>query len=224
MKGNQMIATKYKAAIISLSSAAVIAAPVSVSAHSGNWQSNGWEGHHDWKIQKCERLQAKLSDPHMFDLNDWSSRKHFQHTINKVNNLGCETQGTIVDFLAGNPQFSTLVTAVQAAGLVDTLSGGEYTVFAPTNAAFSALPAGTLDAVLADKALLTDILTYHVVAGSVDAATAKTLTTATMANGKSVTVRTEGRKLFINDSRVVLYDVRTTNGIVHVIDSVLLPQ
>lgn len=217
--------SKLKAAAISVTATAAMLAPASVSAHSGNWHSNGWDGHNDWAAKKCERLQAKLSTAQAeYELSDRYSRRHWQHTINKANDKGCEATGTIVDFLAGSPQFSTLVTAVQAAGLGETLSGGEFTVFAPTNEAFAKLPAGTLDAVLADKAMLTDILTYHAVSGSVDAATAKTLSTATMANGKNVTIRTEGKKLYINDSRVVLYDVMTTNGIVHVIDSVLLPQ
>jgi uncharacterized surface protein with fasciclin (FAS1) repeats len=224
LKEKSMIATKIKLAAVSVGSSVMLLAPVSASAHSWDWHGHQKHGHTDRIAAKCERLNNKLSSAQAsYDLTDKSSRRHWQHTLNKANNHDCQTHGTIVDFLAGSPQFSTLVTAVQAAGLAETLSGGEFTVFAPTNAAFAALPAGTLDTVLADKALLTDILTYHAVAGSVDAATAKTLTTATMVNGKSVSIKSEGRKLYINDSRVVLYDVRTSNGIVHVIDSVLLP-
>lgn len=217
--------TQFKAIAISITAAAAMLMPASVSAHDGNWNSNGWEHGHDWRAAKCERIAQKLSSAQAeYDLSEHHERRHWQKLINKASRNDCQAQGTIVDFLAGSPQFSTLVTAVTEAGLVETLQSGEFTVFAPTNAAFAQLPAGTLEAVLADKALLTDILTYHAVAGSVDAGTAKTLTSATMVNGKSVTIRTEGKKLYINDSRVVLADVKTSNGIVHVIDSVLLPQ
>ena len=213
-----MKVSRLSLGIAGLSAVSLLVLPGSASAHS--WES----GSMDWQTKKCARIQDKLAAAQSdYDLSDRQERRHWQRLINKSSRHDCQVNGTIVDFLAGSSQFSTLVTAVQAAGLVDTLNSGEYTVFAPTNHAFAALPAGTLDAVLADKALLTNILTYHVVPGSVDAATARSLTTATMANGKTVTIRSEGRKLYINDSRVVLYDVQTTNGIVHVIDAVLLP-
>jgi uncharacterized surface protein with fasciclin (FAS1) repeats len=132
----------------------------------------------------------------------------------------------IVDTAVAAGTFSTLVKAVTAAGLVDTLKGaGPFTVFAPTDAAFAKLPAGTLEAVLADKAKLTAILTYHVVAGKVMAQDVVGL------NGKSVnTVQggmvkvdtTSGVK--INDANVVQADVNTSNGVIHVIDTVLLPS
>ncbi len=217
-------------AAIGLSTAAIIGMPASAAAHS-NWHDysdrHDWRqsSSHDWQADKCAHLSGKLANAQAnYDPANKQERRHWQKLVNKSVKHDCAVNGTIVDYLAGSSQFSTLVTAVTEAGLVETLQGGEYTVFAPTNAAFAALPAGTLEAVLADKAVLTDILTYHVVAGSVDAGTAKTLTTATMANGKTVSIRTEGKKLFVNDSRVVLYDIQTTNGIIHVIDTVLLPQ
>lgn len=224
---------RLQIAIIGLSTAGVLLMPSAAAAHSNwhdysdrhEWRQDASQHDGDWRADKCEHLSGKMAHAKAgYDVSDKDQRRHWQKIINKSAKHDCAAQGTIVDFLAGSPQFSTLVTAVTEAGLVDTLSTGEYTVFAPTNAAFAALPAGTLEAVLADKALLTDILTYHVVAGSVDASTAKTLTSATMANGKTVSIRTEGKKLFVNDSRVVLYDVMTTNGLVHVIDAVLLPQ
>jgi hypothetical protein len=113
---------------------------------------------------------------------------------------------------------------VVAAGLVETLSGeGPFTVFAPTDAAFAALPAGTLDAVLADIDLLTAILTYHVVGGtalSTDLADGQVVTTL---NGADVTVTINAEGVFINDAQVVLADLLADNGVVHVIDAVLLP-
>jgi len=130
----------------------------------------------------------------------------------------------IVETAVGNPDFSTLVTALQTAGLVDTLSGeGPFTVFAPTNAAFDKLPAGTLDSLLADPAALRDILTYHVVSGNVKAADVVKLTTATTVNGKSVNITVNGNTVKINDATVTTTDIATRNGTIHVIDTVLLP-
>jgi len=131
----------------------------------------------------------------------------------------------IVDTAVAAGSFNTLVKAVQAAGLVDTLKGpGPFTVFAPTDEAFAKLPAGTLDAVLADKAKLTAILTYHVVAGKVMAADVVGM------NGKSVKT-VQGGELTIDTSNgvkvgsasVIKTDIETDNGVIHVIDSVLLP-
>ena len=133
----------------------------------------------------------------------------------------------IVDIAAANPDFSTLVAAVSAAGLVDTLKGdGPFTVFAPTNAAFAALPAGTVESLLLpeNKAKLVAILTYHVVPGAVtsDQLVGKRMDVATV-NGQ--TVHIDGRKgVKVNKSTVTTADIAASNGIIHVIDKVLLPK
>ena len=129
----------------------------------------------------------------------------------------------IIETAIDNPMFSTLVTAVKAAGLVDTLSGtGPFTVFAPTNDAFAKIPAETLKAVLADKDKLTSILTYHVVAGKVMAADVAGMTEASTVEGKSVKIdASDGVK--INDSKVTQADIECSNGVIHVIDTVLMP-
>ena len=131
---------------------------------------------------------------------------------------------TIVDIAAGNDDFSTLVTAVTAAGLVDVLSGeGPFTVFAPTNAAFAALPAGALDAVLADADLLTAVLTYHVVAGDVRAADVVTLSKARTVQGEWLAV-SAADGVMVDSANVVATDIVADNGVIHVVDSVLLPK
>jgi uncharacterized surface protein with fasciclin (FAS1) repeats len=119
--------------------------------------------------------------------------------------------------------FSTLATALTAAGLIETLSGeGPFTVFAPTDEAFAKIPAETLTAVFADKDKLTAILTYHVVAGKVLAADVVKLDKATTLQGTDVTIdASNGVK--INDATVVTADVEATNGVIHVIDTVLMP-
>jgi uncharacterized surface protein with fasciclin (FAS1) repeats len=128
---------------------------------------------------------------------------------------------------SNNPALSTLVTAVTEAGLVDTLNGeGPFTIFAPANAAFEAIPADTLNAVLADQAQLTDILTYHVIAGEmmssqdlIDAGSAETV------QGGELTFSEEGGSLMVNDSATgVCIDVPTANATVHIIDTVLMPS
>ncbi|HSP08498.1 MAG TPA: fasciclin domain-containing protein [Candidatus Dormibacteraeota bacterium] len=136
----------------------------------------------------------------------------------------------IVQIASGNADFSTLVTAVKAAGLVDTLSGaGPFTVFAPTNEAFSALPAGTLDSLLKpeNKATLTSILTYHVVPGSVFAKDVTAGSVMTV-NGAKFTISIDNGSVFImdgkgNKAKIVKTDIAATNGVIHVIDAVLLP-
>ncbi len=134
--------------------------------------------------------------------------------------------GTIVEVAAGNPDFSTLVAAVKAAGLVDTLSSkGPFTVFAPTNAAFAKLPAGTVESLLLpeNKDKLTAILTYHVVAGKVTAAQVVKLKTANTVNGKAVTIATGKNGVTVNNAKVNGTDVMASNGVIHVIDTVLIP-
>ncbi len=120
--------------------------------------------------------------------------------------------------------FSTLLAAVEAAGLTSTLkSDGPFTVFAPTDAAFAALPAGTLDALLADPAALASILTYHVVAGEVTSDQVANLSSATTVNGADIAISVAGANVMVNDANVVAVDVRATNGVIHVIDKVILP-
>jgi len=136
-----------------------------------------------------------------------------------------QQSNTIVDVAAGNPDFSTLVTAVKAAGLVDTLSGeGPFTVFAPTNEAFAALGQDTINSVLANKELLTSILTYHVVAGQVMAADVVKLTSAKTVQGADIKITVKDGKVYLNDTiQVVTTDIQASNGIIHVIDGILMP-
>jgi len=132
----------------------------------------------------------------------------------------------IVDTAASAGNFSTLVTAIKAAGLVDTLKGsGPFTVFAPTDEAFAKLPKGTLEDLLKpeNKEKLASILTYHVVPGKVSAAEVVKLNSAKTVNGKSVHIRTKHRDVLVNSSEVIKTDIDCTNGIIHVIDTVLMP-
>ena len=140
---------------------------------------------------------------------------------------GSAQQQTVVDIAAGNPDFSTLVTALKAAGLVDTLNGaGPFTVFAPTNAAFAKLPAGTVDNLLKpeNKAQLTAVLTYHVVAGKVLAADVVKLSSAMTEQGGEVAIAVNGGKVTVDGANVVQTDIVGSNGVIHVIDSVILPK
>ncbi|AGH43676.1 fasciclin domain-containing protein [Paraglaciecola psychrophila] len=132
----------------------------------------------------------------------------------------------IVETAASNPAFSTLVAAVKAAGLVETLQGeGPFTVFAPTNAAFEKLPAGTVEDLLKpeNKEKLVAILTYHVVAGNVMAADVVKLTKATTVQGSDIMIDTsDGVK--VNNATVTQTDLKTKNGVIHVIDTVIMPK
>ena len=156
-----------------------------------------------------------------------------------VDSAQVEAPTTIVDVAAGNADFSTLVAAVKAAGLVETLSSeGPFTVFAPTNAAFDKLPAGTVDGLLKPENLekLKGLLTYHVVAGKFDAAA---VTDAiTKGNGKFTVTTVQGGKIVLSlkdgsviltdangkTSTVVMADVAASNGVIHAIDSVVMPK
>lgn len=130
----------------------------------------------------------------------------------------------IVDTAVSAGQFKTLVTALQEANLVDTLKGkGPFTVFAPTDAAFAKLPAGTLDALLKDKQKLAAVLTYHVVPGSVMAAQVKPGQVKTV-QGQALTVTTGGGNVMVDSAKVVKTDIRASNGVIHVIDTVVLPK
>jgi transforming growth factor-beta-induced protein len=130
----------------------------------------------------------------------------------------------IVDIAVEDGRFTTLVTAVQAAGLVDALKGeGPLTVFAPTDEAFAALPAGTIEALLADLPTLTNILLYHVVDGKVMAADVVGLSEATTLQGGSVEVMLDMEKVMLGEAQVIITDIEASNGVIHVIDAVLLP-
>ncbi len=133
--------------------------------------------------------------------------------------------GTIVEVASDNPDFSTLVAAVTAAGLAETLGAeGPYTVFAPTNAAFEALPEGTLDALLKpeNKEVLTQILTYHVVEGEVMSTDIQPGKVPTV-EGEDLTIKVDGSTVTVNGATVEAADVEASNGVIHVIDEVLVP-
>jgi len=133
----------------------------------------------------------------------------------------------IVDTAVSAGSFKTLTAALKAAGLVETLKGkGPFTVFAPTDEAFAKLPAGTVESLLepANKQKLTNILTYHVVAGNVKAADVIKLSSAKTLNGQSVTIKVVGGKVLINGATVVNADIAAKNGTIHVIDTVLMPK
>ncbi|MGJ8723567.1 MAG: fasciclin domain-containing protein [Roseibacillus sp.] len=150
------------------------------------------------------------------------------HKEDKKEEAAAETKempATIVAAAAGNEDFSTLVAAVKAAGLVETLSGeGPFTVFAPTNAAFEKLPEGTVETLLKpeNKEKLISILTYHVVAGKVMAADVKTMDVKTV-QGTEASVKVADGKVTIDKANVVATDVETGNGVIHVIDTVIMP-
>ncbi|SEI60244.1 MULTISPECIES: fasciclin domain-containing protein [unclassified Achromobacter] len=138
--------------------------------------------------------------------------------------LGSAYAADIVDTAKSAGSFNTLVTAVQAAGLVDTLKGpGPFTVFAPTDEAFAKVPKDKLDALLKDKAALTKVLTYHVVPGKVMAKDVKAGPVKTV-EGSSLTVTVKGGTVMVDNAKVVKTDVVADNGVIHVIDTVLMPK
>lgn len=133
----------------------------------------------------------------------------------------------IVDTAVANGNFTTLAAALQAGDLIDTLKAdGPYTVFAPTDEAFAKLPDGTVEMLLLpeNKDKLVAILTYHVVPGKVSAAEVVTLDSASTANGSDVAISVRGESVYVNDSRVVMTDIYASNGVIHVVDSVILPE
>lgn len=148
--------------------------------------------------------------------------------------LGCNESGhtqiakkDIVDTAISAGDFNTLVAAVKAADLVETLkSEGPFTVFAPTDEAFAKLPQGTLENLLKpeNKSKLASILTYHVVSGKVMAADVVNLSYATTVNGQSLSIKTYGSKVKVDDANVIKTDIECSNGVIHVIDSVVLPK
>ncbi len=135
-------------------------------------------------------------------------------------------QPGIVEIAAGNPDFSTLVAALQAADLVDALSGeGPFTVFAPNNEAFAKLPEGTVETLLLpeNKDQLIEILTYHVVPGKVMAADVVELTEATSLEGDSITITVADEGVMVDNANVIATDIEASNGVIHVIDAVIMP-
>lgn len=130
----------------------------------------------------------------------------------------------IVEAAISDGRFNTLVAAVKAAGLADTLKGtGPFTVFAPTDEAFAKLPAGTVEGLLNNIPTLTKILTYHVASGKLMAADVTKVNSISTLSGLPLTVKVDSGKVMINDSQVVIADIQTSNGVCHAIDKVLLP-
>jgi uncharacterized surface protein with fasciclin (FAS1) repeats len=130
----------------------------------------------------------------------------------------------IVETAAANPQFSTLVSLVEKAGLAGTLSGSKpYTVFAPTNAAFAKVPKKTLTMLSQNKAMLKKVLLYHVLPGRVPASKVLKTKSATTAEGEKVQFSVRGKAAFVNESKIVKTDINCSNGIIHVINAVLIP-
>jgi uncharacterized surface protein with fasciclin (FAS1) repeats len=136
-------------------------------------------------------------------------------------------QKTVVDIAASNDSFTTLVAALQTAGLVDTLAGpGPFTVFAPTDDAFAKLPPGTVESLLRpeNRDQLRAILTYHVVPGRVAASEVVKLTSARTVQGSDVAIRVTDGKVTIDGATVMVPDISASNGVIHVIDTVILPS
>ena len=131
----------------------------------------------------------------------------------------------IVDTAVSAGNFNTLVTALKEAGLVETLKGeGPFTVFAPSDDAFAKIPADQLSALLADKEKLTAVLTYHVVPGKVMASDVMTMDSAETVQGQAVTIKAENGMVMINQATVTTADIETSNGVIHVIDTVIMPK
>lgn len=139
-------------------------------------------------------------------------------------NAATAAKSDIVDTAVGAGQFNTLAKALTAAGLVDTLKGpGPFTVFAPTDAAFAKIPADKLNALLADKAALTKVLTYHVVPGTVMATDVKSGAVKSV-QGQALNVIAAPSGVTVNNAKVIKTDIVATNGVIHVIDTVVLPN
>jgi uncharacterized surface protein with fasciclin (FAS1) repeats len=138
-----------------------------------------------------------------------------------------EAKGNLIEVATAAGSFNTLAAALQAADLVSTLEGeGPFTVFAPTDEAFAKLPAGTVEELLKpeNKQKLTDILTYHVVAGRVMASDVVKLDSAKTVSGKTLDIDASGGEVKVDGVRVVVADVKATNGVIHVVDRVILPE
>ena len=148
--------------------------------------------------------------------------------VSRIATAGCGTcDKTVVENAANSADFSTLVAAVKAAGLAETLSGsGPFTVFAPTNAAFEKLPAGTVEKLLKpeNKDQLVKVLTYHVVPGKVMAKDVVKLTKAKTVEGSDVTIAVSGGSVSVDNAKGIKTDINSSNGVIHVIDTVILPK
>ena len=145
-------------------------------------------------------------------------------TVGSTATASPRKQATIIETAVATGQFTTLTKLLTRAGLVKTLQGpGPYTVFAPTDSAFRKVPTTTLNALLKDKAKLKAVLLYHVVAGNVTSAKVAGLSSAKTVNGKSVRVRVAGSNVFVNNSKVTTADVTASNGVIHVVNRVLIP-
>ena len=150
--------------------------------------------------------------------------KKFLLAVPLALSIGSVQAADIVDTAKSAGNFNTLVAAVQAAGLVDTLKGpGPFTVFAPTDAAFAKIPKAKLDALMKDKAALTKVLTYHVVPGAVMAADVKPGKVKTV-EGSALMVGMKGSQVTVDKANVVKTDIKADNGVIHVIDSVIMPK
>ncbi len=135
-----------------------------------------------------------------------------------------EDKPNIIETAAAAGDFTTLLTAIEAAGLTETLSGeGPFTVFAPTDEAFAAIPEADLAAILADSETLTAILTYHVVSGTVSSEQVVTLDSATTLQGSDITITVSNGGVLVDQANVITVDIEASNGIVHVIDAVITP-
>lgn len=149
----------------------------------------------------------------------------FTFTALAIGSASAQGTGTIADIVSKDAQFSTLLTALKAAGLDTTLAGkGPFTVFAPTNAAFAKIPKATLDALLKNKKELTKVLTYHVVAGDVMAADVVKLKSAKTLEGSSLGINVMGKNVMVDKANVTKTDIKASNGVIHVIDTVLMPK
>jgi uncharacterized surface protein with fasciclin (FAS1) repeats len=138
---------------------------------------------------------------------------------------GAEATGDIIETAGAAGSFTTLAKAIEAAGLTETLKGeGPFTVFAPTDEAFAKLPEGALDALLQDKEKLAAILTYHVVPGKVSSEDVAQLPMAKTVNGQDLTITAADDKVMVGNATVIQADIPASNGVIHVIDAVLLPE
>ena len=134
-------------------------------------------------------------------------------------------KGDIIETAAAAGSFTTLAAAIEAAGLTETLKGeGPFTVFAPTDEAFAKLPEGTVDALLEDKAKLTAILTYHVVPGNVMSQDVAGMSSAKTVNGQELSIKAKDGKVKVDKATVTTTDIAASNGVIHVIDQVLMPE
>lgn len=202
---------------------------IAMAGNCGGEMGYGKAAHHKQVMDRGEFVPKRaMYETYRADTNGMSQASNYRvgyykaaHHAKKDAAAG---KADIVDTAVSAGSFSTLVTAIKAAGLVETLKGdGPFTVFAPTDEAFAKIPKETLDALIADKDALTKVLTYHVVPGNVSASEVANLKTAKTVQGSSVNIDvSDGVK--IDNARVVKTDIRASNGIIHVIDTVIMPN